>query len=51
MWRNSHEALARLSTRGERRDVPGVGHMIPAERPDVVEAAIREVIAAASGPR
>lgn len=47
MWRDSHEELARLSTRGERRDVPDVGHMIPGERPDVVEAAIREVIAAA----
>jgi pimeloyl-ACP methyl ester carboxylesterase len=47
MWRESHEELARLSKRGERRDVPGAGHMIPGERPDVVEAAIREVIAAA----
>lgn len=47
MWRDSHEDLARLSTRGERRDVPDVGHMIPTERPDLVEAAIREVIAAA----
>jgi pimeloyl-ACP methyl ester carboxylesterase len=47
MWRASHEELAGLSTRGERRDVPGAGHMIPGERPDVVEAAIREVIAAA----
>lgn len=47
LWRASHEELARLSTRGQRRDVPGAGHMIPGERPDVVEAAIREVIAAA----
>jgi pimeloyl-ACP methyl ester carboxylesterase len=46
MWRDSHEELARLSTRGERRDVPNVGHMIPIERPDAVVAAIREVIAA-----
>jgi pimeloyl-ACP methyl ester carboxylesterase len=51
MWRDSHEALARLSTRGARRDVPGCGHMIPSERPDAVIAAIREVIEAASGPR
>jgi pimeloyl-ACP methyl ester carboxylesterase len=51
MWRDSHEALARLSTRGERRDVPDCGHMIPYERPDAVVAAIREVIEAASGPR
>jgi pimeloyl-ACP methyl ester carboxylesterase len=47
MWRESHEALARLSPRGERRDVPDAGHMIPGERPEVVEAAIREVIEAA----
>jgi pimeloyl-ACP methyl ester carboxylesterase len=47
MWRASHEELARLSTRGERRDVPDVGHMIPYQRPDVVVAAIREVCAAA----
>ena len=47
MWRASHEELARLSTRGERRDVADVGHGIPIERPDVVEAAIREAVAAA----
>jgi pimeloyl-ACP methyl ester carboxylesterase len=43
MWRASHEELAALSTRGERRDVTDVGHMIPTERPDVVVDAIREV--------
>lgn len=47
MWRSSHEELVALSTRGERRDVPNVGHMIPTERPDVVVDAIREVAAAA----
>jgi pimeloyl-ACP methyl ester carboxylesterase len=47
MWRASHEELARLSSRGERRDVPEVGHGIPTERPDVVVAAIREAVAAA----
>jgi pimeloyl-ACP methyl ester carboxylesterase len=47
MWRASHEELARLSTRGERRDVADVGHMIPTERPDLVVAAIREVAQAA----
>jgi pimeloyl-ACP methyl ester carboxylesterase len=46
MWRASHEKLARLSSRGVRRDVPDVGHMIPLEKPDVVVAAIREVIEA-----
>ncbi|HEX3407567.1 MAG TPA: alpha/beta hydrolase [Caulobacteraceae bacterium] len=49
MWRASHEALALLSTRGARRDVPDVGHMIPTERPDVVVAAIREVMDAGRG--
>ena len=43
MWRASHEALARLSERGVRRDVPDVGHMIPFENPQAVVAAIREV--------
>jgi pimeloyl-ACP methyl ester carboxylesterase len=47
IWRSSHEELARLSTRGMRRDVPDVGHMIPTQRPDAVVAAIREVIEAA----
>ncbi|HWF77797.1 MAG TPA: alpha/beta hydrolase [Caulobacteraceae bacterium] len=46
MWRASHEELAALSTRGERRDVPDVGHIIPTERPDVVVAAIREAVGA-----
>jgi pimeloyl-ACP methyl ester carboxylesterase len=47
MWRASHDQLARLSTRGVRRDVPDVGHMIQIERPDVVAAAVREVCAMA----
>jgi pimeloyl-ACP methyl ester carboxylesterase len=49
MWRTSHDELAALSTRGERRDVADVGHMIPTERPDVVVAAIREVAGAGQG--
>jgi pimeloyl-ACP methyl ester carboxylesterase len=49
LWETSHEALARLSDRGMRRDVPDCGHMIPVERPQAVIAAIREVIAAEAG--
>jgi pimeloyl-ACP methyl ester carboxylesterase len=47
LWKSSHDEMAGLSDNGVRRDVPGVGHMIPTERPDVVIDAIREVIAAA----
>ena len=47
MWRQSHDELAQLSTRGERRDVPDVGHGIPTENPRVVAAAIREVMRSA----
>jgi pimeloyl-ACP methyl ester carboxylesterase len=49
VWETTHEELARLSDRGVRRDVPDCGHMIQIERPDVVVAAIREVIAAGQG--
>jgi pimeloyl-ACP methyl ester carboxylesterase len=48
LWETTHDELAQLSERGERRDVPDCGHMIPVERPAAVVAAIREVIAAAS---
>jgi pimeloyl-ACP methyl ester carboxylesterase len=50
MWKSSHDALAALSERGVRRDVPDVGHMIPSENPGAVVAAIREVCAAAAPP-
>jgi pimeloyl-ACP methyl ester carboxylesterase len=46
-WREAHDELAALSSRGVRRNVPNVGHMIQVERPDVVIDAIREVIVAA----
>ncbi|MGH6955363.1 MAG: alpha/beta fold hydrolase [Caulobacteraceae bacterium] len=49
VWKASHEELARLSSRGKRRDVPGVGHAIQFERPDVVADAIREVIGMSDG--
>jgi pimeloyl-ACP methyl ester carboxylesterase len=48
VWEATHEELARLSDRGVRREVADCGHMIQVERPDVVVAAIREVIAAAA---
>jgi pimeloyl-ACP methyl ester carboxylesterase len=36
--------LARLSTNGERIVLPDSGHDIPAERPDVIVSAVRQVI-------
>ena len=47
VWKASHDELAALSSRGERRDVVGVGHGIQIERPRVVIEAIHEVIAPA----
>src|SRR5262249_41712330 len=47
-WRESHDELAALSSRGERRDAPESGHMIQLEKPRVVIGAIREVIAASA---
>ncbi len=44
VWRAAHQELAELSLHGVVRDVPNVGHMIQIERPDIVLAAIREVI-------
>ena len=49
VWETTHDELARLSDRGVRRDVPDCGHMIQVERPDVVVAAVREVISAGQG--
>jgi pimeloyl-ACP methyl ester carboxylesterase len=46
LWETTHDELAQLSDRGERRDVLDCGHMIPVERPEAVVAAIRDVIAA-----
>ena len=47
IWRELHEDLAALSSRGVRREVQNAGHGIQVERPDVVADAIREVIALA----
>lgn len=45
-WRQMHDELAALSSRGVRREV-AAGHGIPVERPDIVVDAVREVIALA----
>ena len=49
-WRSvklaMHDEIAALSTRGERRSVDA-GHAIQQEKPEVVIAAIEEVLAAA----
>jgi pimeloyl-ACP methyl ester carboxylesterase len=42
-WRAGHDEIAALSTRGERRTVDA-GHAIQWERPEVVIAAIEEVL-------
>jgi pimeloyl-ACP methyl ester carboxylesterase len=47
VWNRSHDALAALSTRGENRIVAGAGHSIQRHRPDMVIAAVREVVDAA----
>ncbi len=47
LWRGLHEGVAALSTRGAQRLVPGTSHLIILEKPQVVAAAVAEVIAAA----
>jgi pimeloyl-ACP methyl ester carboxylesterase len=49
LWRAMHDEIAALSTRGERRTVGDAGHAIQLERPEVVIAAIEEVITMARG--
>ena len=46
VWRAMHDEIAALSTRGERRTVDA-GHGIQVEKPEVVIAAIEEVLALA----
>lgn len=43
-WIAGHEALARLSAHGERRTVPGTGHMVQFENADAVTTAIEDVV-------
>jgi pimeloyl-ACP methyl ester carboxylesterase len=45
VWREQQELLATCSTRCRLDVVPGAGHLICSERPDVVAAAVREVAA------
>jgi pimeloyl-ACP methyl ester carboxylesterase len=47
IWMAMHDEAAALSTRGENRLVKGSGHFIHGERPQVVIAAVLEVVAAA----
>ena len=44
MQRAEHETLARRSSHGQIEVVPGSGHWIQVDRPDVVIQAIREMI-------
>lgn len=43
-WVRGHKALAALSTRGTHRFVPGSAHYIQLEKPEVVVAAIEQMI-------
>ena len=43
-WGRAHDAYAALSTRGRNQLVPDSGHNIPIEKPDVVIAAVNEVL-------
>ena len=47
LWRTMHEEIAALSKRGERRTVEGAGHSIQLDKPEVVIAAVEEVLALA----
>jgi len=50
-WREGHTALARRSSRGRMEVVQGAGHFIQRDRPEVVIAAIQEVLSAAASKR
>ncbi len=45
MWASLHDEIAAESTRGVNRTVPGSGHFIQWDRPDVVVDSILEVLA------
>ncbi len=50
-WAAGQKAYARLSPQGTARAVPGASHMVYQDKPHVVVAAIRQVLAAAhAGP-
>ena len=46
MWNGMHDELARLSTVGVNRVVPGANHYIQLDKPDAVVNAVSEVLAA-----
>ena len=46
-WADSHESLAKLSRRGERRVAEGAGHLVQLQRPQAVIAAVLDVVRAA----
>ncbi len=46
VWSVMHDEMAALSTRGVNRIVPGAGHYIQYEKPDVVTATVKEVVEA-----
>ena len=48
LWRRGQVALSRLSPRGRLDVVPGAGHFVHQDRPDVAVAAIRDVLARVS---
>ena len=49
IWYSMHEKIARLSSRGEHRIVPGSSHNIQESKPDAVIAAISQVLDAVRG--
>jgi hypothetical protein len=51
VWQQLQRAMAARSHRGLYRVVPGVGHLIASERPDLAAAAILEVVDATSRTR
>ena len=42
-WSALHQEIAAMSSRGREERVPGAGHLLMLERPDVVIAAVRSV--------
>jgi pimeloyl-ACP methyl ester carboxylesterase len=50
-WAESHKAVAALSTQGEARLIADSGHMMMFDRPEAIVQAVRQVAAAAKGPR
>ncbi len=50
LWESLHDAIAAESTRGVNRTVPGSGHFIQWDRPEVVVDSILEVLAETRAP-